>query len=495
MTETSTAPETTAIRTDLLIGGEWQQPAAGERMDVTDPATGEVIGEVAGATVADVDAAVAAARKAFDDGGWSRISGRERSRVLLRVAALIRERSEELAQAESPDVGKPIMFTRMIDVPTAADQFEYFASLAQHLDGAVRETPLPAFAFTRREPRGVVAAISPFNFPLILSSSKLAPALAAGNTVVHKPAPQTPLSALLMADILREAGVPAGVYNLVIGPGPELGDALVRHPDVDMVAFTGSTAVGRIVARTAGEHLKPVAAELGGNAANIVFADADLDKAIGAVINAFVFNTGQFCMAGPRLLVDRSLYETVVGILGNAVGGVPLGRPSDPGTVIGPVASRAQLERIEQMVQDAVAAGGTVVTGGHRVELDGGFYYAPTVIAGLDNDAVAVKEEVFGPVLTVQPFDTEEEAIRLANSTPYGLAAGVQTGSISRAHRVANRLEAGIIWVNGWAMLDPAVPFGGVKASGWGRESGPEALESFTRSKSVIVTIDPEDAA
>ncbi|MCR2763606.1 aldehyde dehydrogenase family protein [Microbacterium sp. zg.B48] len=494
MTQT-TAAAAPGIRTDLMIAGRWQEAVDGARMEVTNPATGERLGEVAAASTADVDAAVQAARAAFDAGSWSRISGRERSRVLLRVAALIRERAEELAQAESLDVGKPILFARMIDVPTAADQFEYFASLAQHLDGSVRETPLPAFAFTRREPRGVVAAISPFNFPLILSSSKLAPALAAGNTVVHKPAPQTPLSALLMAEILHDAGVPDGVYNLVVGPGAELGDALVRHPGVDMIAFTGSTAVGRIVARTAGEHLKPIVAELGGNAANIVFADADVDKAIGAVINAFVFNTGQFCMAGPRLLVERPLYDTVVGILGQAVGGVPLGRPSDPGTVIGPLASRVQLEKVEEMVQDAVASGGTIITGGHRVELDGGFYFAPTVIAGLGNDAVAVQEEVFGPVLTVQPFDTEDEAIGLANSTAYGLAAGVQTGSISRAHRVANRLEAGIIWINGWAMLDPAVPFGGVKSSGWGRESGPEALESFTRSKSVIIAIDPADVS
>lgn len=494
MTETSTTTAT-AVRAELLIGGAWQPAREGARMEVTDPSTGEVVGEVAAASIADADAAVRAAHEAFDDGRWSRISGRERSRVLLRVAALIRERAEELAQAESLDVGKPILFTRTVDVPTAADQFEYFASLAQHLDGSVRETPLPAFAFTRREPRGVVAAISPFNFPLILSSSKLAPALAAGNTVVHKPAPQTPLSALLMAEILTDAGVPDGVYNLITGPGPELGDRLVRHPDVDMIAFTGSTSVGRTVAKTAGELLKPVAAELGGNAANIVFADADLDQAIGAVINAFVFNTGQFCMAGPRLLVERPIYDTVVGILGQAVGGVPLGPPSDPQTIIGPLVSEAQLEKVEEMVKDAVAAGGTIVTGGARVDLDGGFYFAPTVIAGLDNDAVAVREEVFGPVLTVQPFDSEAEAIALANSTAYGLAAGIQTGNISRAHRVANRLDAGIIWVNGWAMLDPAVPFGGVKASGWGRESGPEALESFTRTKSVTIAIDPEESA
>ncbi len=375
-------------------------------------------------------------------------------------------------------------------MPGAAEQFEYFATLAQHMDGAVRETPLPAFAYTRREPHGVVAAISPFNFPMILTSSKLAPALAAGNTVVHKPAPQTPLSAQLLAEVLADAGVPDGVYNLLTGPGAELGDALVRHPDVDAIAFTGSTAVGRVVARTAGELLKPIAAELGGNAADLLFADADLDQAIHAVINSFVFNTGQFCMAGPRLLVERPVYDTVIGILADAVGQVPLGRPSDESTVIGPLVSADQLERVDGFVRDAASRGGRIAAGGRRIDLDGGYYYAPTVIADLPNDAIAVQEEVFGPVLTVQPFDTEEEAISLANSTAYGLAAGVQTGDISRAHRVAARIQAGIVWVNTWGLLDPAVPFGGVKASGWGRESGPEAFASFTRTKSVVIAVD-----
>ncbi|MFV0375327.1 aldehyde dehydrogenase family protein [Microbacterium sp.] len=481
---------TTALPTPrraVWIGGAWRDTPDG--YDIDDPATGAVIGRAGAATLDDAADAVRAARAAFDDGVWSGISGRERSRVLLRVAALIRDRAEQFAEAESVDVGKPLTFARMIDVPTAADQFEYFASLAQHLDGAVRETPLPAFAYTRREPHGVVAAISPFNFPLILSSSKLAPALAAGNTVVHKPAPQTPLTAQLLAEVFADAGLPAGAYNLVTGPGPDLGDALIRDPGVDAIAFTGSSAVGRQVARTAGELLKPMAAELGGNGANLLFADADLDAAIGTVINAFVFNTGQFCMAGPRLLVERPVYDTVLGILAGAVGGVPLGDPADEGTVIGPLISAAQRDRVDGVVQDAVAAGGRVVAGGKRIDLDGGYYYAPTVLADLPSDAAAVQEEIFGPVLTVQPFDSEDEAVALANGTAYGLAAGLQTGDISRAHRVAARLRAGIVWVNGWGLLDPAVPFGGVGASGWGRESGPEALTSFTRTKSVTIAL------
>lgn len=471
----------------LFIGGQWREASDGARHDVVNPATGQVVTSVAWASVDDADAAVSAARTAFDSGDWSRLSGRERSRVLYRVSQLIRERAGEIAQAESIDVGKPITFANVVDVATAADQYEYMASLAQHLDGSVRETPLPAHAFTRREPLGVVVAITPFNFPLILSSSKIAPALAVGNTVVHKPASDTPLSALLMADILAEAGVPAGVFNVITGAGATIGDRLIAHPGVDKVAFTGSTEVGSHAASLAGETLKSFTAELGGNAANILFADADLDQAIGTIISAFVFNSGQFCMAGPRLLVERPLYETVVGILSGAVGQVPVGDPMDPDTVVGPLVSRSQLEKVEAAVEVARAAGGNIVAGGERLELNGGYYYKPTVIAALSNETAAVQEEIFGPVLTVQPFDTEEEAITLANSTPYGLAAGIQTGNIGRAHRVAERLDAGIVWVNSWALLDPAVPFGGVKASGWGRENGPESLQSYTRTKSIVI--------
>jgi acyl-CoA reductase-like NAD-dependent aldehyde dehydrogenase len=402
----------------------------------------------------------------------------------------MRERTEELAHAESANVGKPITFARVVDVNNAAELYEYYAALGHHLDSSVREITGATHAYVKREPLGVVAAVTPFNFPLILSSTKIAPALIAGNTVVHKPASDTPLSALIMADILTEAGVPAGVFNVVTGSGAVVGDHLVGHPGVDKVAFTGSTQVGAHAAALAAKTLKPFTAELGGNAANIVFADANLDQAIHTVISAFVFNTGQFCMAGPRLLVERPIYETVLGILGAAVPQVPFGDPQDPGTVIGPLASAAQLGKVADMVDRARAAGATVVTGGARVDLDGGFYYQPTVLADLPADAEAIVEEIFGPVLTVQPFDTEDEAVALANGTAYGLASGIQTGDLNRAHRVAARLQAGITWVNGWAVLDPAIPFGGVKASGWGREGGPEAMESYQRAHSIVFTLD-----
>ncbi|MBW8820502.1 MAG: aldehyde dehydrogenase [Streptomyces sp.] len=474
----------------LFVGGQWREAADGARTEVVDPSRGAVVTTVAEAGAADVDAAVRSAREAFDGGAWSGLSGRERGRILHRVAELIRENADELAQLESLDVGKPISLCHAVDVTNAANDYEHFAALAHSLDGSVRNTPMNALAYTKREPLGVVAAITPFNFPLILAGSKIGPALAAGNTVVHKPADETPLSALYMAALLQRAGVPDGVVNVVTGTGPVAGEALLRHRGVDKVAFTGSTAIGRHVAATAGEALKPVTMELGGNAANIVFEDADLEKAVGAIIKAFVFNTGQFCMGGPRLLVARSVHSTLLGILADAVPGVPVGDPRDPGTVVGPMAGEKHLKKVEEYVDLARKEGGRIVCGGERLDLDGGFYYKPTVIADLSNDSRVVQEEIFGPVLTVQPFDDEDEAVALANSTPYGLASGVQTTNLARAHRVADRLQAGIVWVNDWAMLDPAVPFGGVKDSGYGREYGPEALDAYTRVKSVVVSLD-----
>ncbi|MFF4362689.1 aldehyde dehydrogenase family protein [Streptomyces sp. NPDC001604] len=474
----------------LFVGGRWREAADGARTEVVDPSRGAVVTTVAEAGAADVDAAVRAAREAFDGGAWSGLSGRERGRILHRVAELIRENADELARLESLDVGKPISLCHAVDITNAANDYEHFAALAHSLDGAVRDTPMNALAYTKREPIGVVAAITPFNFPLILAGSKIGPALAAGNTVVHKPADETPLSALYMARLLQQAGVPDGVVNVVTGTGPVAGEALLRHRGVDKVAFTGSTAIGRHVASTAGEALKPVTMELGGNAAHIVFEDADLEKAVGAVIKAFVFNTGQFCMGGPRLLVARPVYSTLLGILSEAVPGVPVGDPRNPETVVGPMAGEKHLKKVEEYVDIARKEGGRIVCGGERLDLDGGYYYKPTVIADLSNDSRVVQEEIFGPVLTVQPFETEDEAVELANSTPYGLASGIQTSNLARAHRIADRLQAGIVWINDWAMLDPAVPFGGVKDSGFGREYGPEALAAYTKVKSVVVSLD-----
>ncbi|MEV6876213.1 aldehyde dehydrogenase family protein [Amycolatopsis sp. NPDC051128] len=496
MTAVEERPGTRLQRPDvepgqLFIGGRWREPVAGDRFGAVDPGTGKTLTSVARGSAADVDAAVAAAREAAP--GWAATPGRERARILHRVADLVRTRADEIVAVESADVGKPVSLCRAVDVETVAEQYEYYSAMAQSVDGAARTIPIPSHAYTRREPLGVVAAITPFNFPLILSTSKIAPALAAGNTVVHKPAEDTSLSALLMAGILAEAGVPDGVVNVVTGFGSEIGDHLLTHPGVDKIAFTGSTAVGRHAASLAGERLKPVTLELGGNAAHIVFEDADVEQAVGAAIKAFVFNTGQFCMGGPRLLVADALYDSVLGALAEAVPHVPVGDPFDPATVVGPMAGERHRVKVEQYVEQARADGGRIVAGGGRPALDGdaagGFFFQPTVIADLPHTSRVVQEEIFGPVLTVQRFATEDEAVALANGTPYGLAAGLQTTNLARAHRVAARLDAGIVWVNDWAMLDPAIPFGGVKDSGFGREYGPEALDAYTRTKSVVISL------
>lgn len=406
---------------------------------------------------------------------------------MLRAAELLRARAGEFAELESLDVGKPMMFSTTVDVPTAIDTLEYYAGLAAGIEGAARPTTTPQLAYTRREPIGVVAAITPMNFPLILSTTKIAPALVAGNTIVHKPAEETPLSALRFAEVLQEAGVPDGAFNVLTGDGVA-GDALVRDPRVDKVAFTGSTAVGRRIAAAAGESLKQVSVELGGKGANIIFADADLEKAINTAIAAFVFNTGQFCMSGSRVLVERPVYEAVLGALTGAMPHIPVGDPFAEGTVVGPMAGPKHLAKVRSFLDRAGADGKVQVLSGGALP-PGGFFVAPTVLAGADQSSAFVQEEIFGPILTIQPFDTEEEAVRLANGTPYGLSAGLQTADVTRAHRVAGALRAGIVWVNGWSLLDPAMPFGGVKQSGYGRENGPEALDGYLQTKSVVINL------
>jgi acyl-CoA reductase-like NAD-dependent aldehyde dehydrogenase len=481
-------------RRQLFVDGGFSDSADGATYDVIEPATGTRLAQVARAGGDDVEIAVAAARSAFEDGDWSTMSARVRGQILIRAAHLMREHAEELAELESRDCGKPITFTRMIDVPTMCDTFEYYGSLAAGLEGASRPIGADTLAYTRQEPMGVVAAITPFNFPLILSSTKLAPALAAGNTVVHKPADETPLSALRVAELLTEAGVPAGALNVLTGDG-SVGEALVGHGAVAKVAFTGSTAVGRKVAELAGRTLKPVTVELGGKSANIIFDDADLEAAIQTAIQAFVFNTGQFCMAGSRLLVQRGVYDAVLGALEGALPHVPVGDPADPGTVIGPMAGPKHLAKVSEFLDAAAGAGITIGGRGASQQGDngsgrsGGLYVQPALLADVSQDSPFVQQEIFGPVLTVQPFDTEEQAVKLANGTAYALAAGVQTTSLSRAHRIAAQLRAGIVWVNGWAKLDVAMPFGGSGDSGHGVENGPEGLREYLRTKSVVVAL------
>lgn len=472
----------------LFIGGKWAPAASGAERAVIDPATGEQVTTVPDSGAADVERATTAARTAFDNGSWATMNPRDRGRVLLRAAELLRQKAAAFAAVESLDVGKPITFTNLVDIPTAIDLFEYYGALATGIEGAARSTRIPAMAYTRREPIGVVAAITPFNFPLILSTSKIAPALAAGNTIVHKPAEDTPLSALLLAQVLQEAGVPDGVYNVVTGAAPA-GEALLRDPRVDKIAFTGSTQVARIVARTAAESLKKLTIEAGGKAANLIFADADIPAAIETAIKAFVFNTGQFCMAGTRLLVERPVYEDVLAALAGACPHIPIGDPFADSTVIGPMAGLRHRDKVQGYLDSARQDGVRLLGGNGKLPEGAGCFVSPVILADVAQDSRYVQEEIFGPVLTVQPFDTEDEAVALANGTPYGLAAGLQTGNVARAHRVAARLRAGIVWVNGWALLDSAMPFGGCKQSGYGRETGPEGLDEYLQTKSVIVSL------
>lgn len=478
-------PALDRTRRELFIDGRWVPAVDEETYEVLDPARGTALTQVASAAAADATVAVAAARRAFDDGDWSQRSPRTRGRVLLRAAELMRAHAEELAALESVCVGKPITFTRAIDVPNTIDTYEYYGALAAGLEGAARPLGAGTLAYTRREPIGVVAAITPFNFPLILSASKLAPALVAGNAVVHKPAQEAPLSALRIAELLQEAGVPDGVLNVITG-GVAPGEALVTDPGVDKVAFTGSTAVGRHVAALAAATLKQVTVELGGKGANLIFADADLDAAIQTAVQAFVFNTGQFCMAGSRLLVERPVYERVLEAVSGALAHIPLGDPFRAETVIGPMAGRKHLAKVASFLEGAQADGIRVWRDDTALPA-AGLYMAPALLAEPPQDSRYVQEEIFGPVATIQPFDSEEEALALANGTAFGLAAGLQTRDLARAHRVAARLQAGIVWVNGWANLDPAMPFGGYKQSGYGRENGPEGLGEYLQTKSVLI--------
>ncbi|MFT3865151.1 MAG: aldehyde dehydrogenase family protein [Solirubrobacterales bacterium] len=477
--------------TDLYINGTWREAASGRRFPVIDPATEGTIAEVAQAGIEDIDRAVAAARRQFDGGEWSRLSGVDRGRLLVRVAELIEREVDDLAAIEALEVGKPVFEPREVDVPYAAETFRHFAGWADKLQG--QAVPLPRFmgrsqlAYTVREPVGVVGAITPWNAPTMIASWKIAPALAAGCCVILKPPEDAPLTALRLAELIEEAGVPAGAFNVVPGLGAEAGAALVEHPGVDKVSFTGSPGVGAEIARVAGAAFKRLTLELGGKSPQLVFPDADLERLAPVAAAALFANQGEVCAAGTRVLVHEDVRDEVVEALAAAARAIVVGDPFEEGTEMGALINERQLQRVLGYVEKGKGEGAELIAGGARLDRPG-YFVEPTIFAGHNGMTIA-REEIFGPVGTVIGFRDEEEAIRLANETHYGLNAVVWTEGLTRAHRVAAALRVGKVWVNGWGPPDPRLPWGGVKSSGIGRELGRAGIEGNSEEKVVTVVL------
>lgn len=473
------------------IDGALIPPLNGKFMDNIDPATGKPYGTIPDSDQADVEAAYQAAKKAFPI--WSGMSREERSEILLSIANTIDNRLEALADAESRDNGKPVSLARSVDIPRASANFRFFATAIIHFASESHEMDGIAINYTLRKPIGVVGCISPWNLPLYLFTWKIAPALASGNTVVAKPSEVTPATAFLLSQICIECGMPPGVLNIVHGLGPSTGQAIVEHPDIKAISFTGGTSTGAAIARTAAPMFKKLSLELGGKNPNIIFADCDFDKMLKTTLRSSFANQGQICLCGSRILIERSIYDRFRGAFVEKVSQMKVGPPNEEDSKLGAVVSRGHMEKVLSYIQLAREEGGTVLTGGERVHLESpyndGFYLRPTVIEGLDMSCRTNTEEIFGPVVTLMPFDTEEEAVSMANATAYGLSSTVWTQDITRAHRMAGDLHTGIVWINCWLIRDLRTPFGGVKNSGVGREGGWEALRFFTEPKNVCVKL------
>ncbi len=489
--EVKVAPEVTRFigtPKQLLINGKWVASASGKTFPVYNPATGQVMAQCAQGEKEDIDRAVQAARRAFDQGPWRTMTPSTRSRLLNKLADLLEEHSEEFAQLDSLDNGKPLTVARAADVPLAIDTFRYMAGWATKVEGNTIPISFPGqyFAYTLREPIGVVGQIIPWNFPLLMAAWKLAPALTVGCTVVLKPAEQTPLSAIRLGELIMEAGFPDGVVNIVTGYGEEAGAPLAAHPQVDKIAFTGSTEVGKLILHAAEGNLKKVSLELGGKAPNIVLQDMDLQTAVAGAANAIFFNQGEVCCAGSRLYVEKGIFDQVIEGVAEHAKKIKLGPGFDPSVTMGPLVSDEQLARVTGYLQSGVADGATTVTGGQRHGKDG-YFVQPTVLVNTKPHMKVVCEEIFGPVVVAEPFSELDEILPIANDTEYGLSAGIWTKDISKAHRVAAALKAGTVWVNCYNVFDAAMPFGGYKQSGWGREMGHAVLENYLQMKSVCI--------
>jgi aldehyde dehydrogenase (NAD+) len=485
-----TATKTKISPGRLLINGQWRDAA--KTFDTLNPATGDVLTQIAEASAQNVDDAVAAARQAFEDrtGPWRKMSASERGRLIWKLADLLEKNIEEFAELETLDNGKPIFESRNVDMPMVIDVLRYFAGLATKIHGETINTFESAFTYTLREPVGVVGLIIPWNFPLLLASWKLGPALACGCTVVMKPAEQTPLTTLRLGELAIEAGMPPGVINIVTG-GPETGKAIVRHPGIDKVAFTGSTAVGKEIMKGAAESLKRVTLELGGKSPNIVFADSDLDGAVRGAINGIFYGKGEVCNAGSRLFLESKVQDEFTEKLVARAKKLQPGDPLDPKTRLGAIVSQEQMQTVLGYIEAGKQDGAKLIAGGNRASVDGGkgFFLEPTIFGGVRNDMKIAQEEIFGPVLSVLAFDDLDEVIAQANRTPYGLAAAVWTRDIKRAHTVSRQLRAGTVWINTYGLMDASLPFGGFKSSGFGRELSAHAMEHYTELKTVWLSL------
>jgi len=480
------ATKTKVLPGRLLIGGQWVDGS--KKFDIVNPATGEVLTEIAEASREDVDRAVQAARRAFDDrgGAWRKMSASERGKLIWRLADLVDTNIEELAELETLDNGKPIFESRYVDMPMVIDVLRYYAGWATKIHGETVNTFETAFTYTLREPVGVVGLIIPWNFPLLLASWKLGPALACGCTIVLKPAEQTPLTTLRFGELAVEAGLPAGVLNIVTG-GPETGKAIVSHAGIDKIAFTGSTAVGKEIMRGAADTLKRLTLELGGKSPNIVFADSDIDNAVKGAINGIFYGKGEVCNAGSRLFVENKVRDEFLEKLVGRAKKMQPADPLDPKTRLGAIVSQEQMQTVLSYVEAGKKEGAKLIAGGNRVSVDGGkgFFLEPTIFGDVTNDMKIAQEEIFGPVLATLSFDDVDQVIDLANRNQYGLAAAVWTRDIKKAHNVSRQLRAGTVWINTYGLMDAALPFGGYKSSGFGRELGKHAIEHYTEVKTV----------